>query len=64
MKGLEIKVLRLTKGIKQSELSEKLGINNTYLSLLEGDKLEEKGYSPDFIEGLKSLAVSYLNKVK
>jgi transcriptional regulator with XRE-family HTH domain len=36
----QIKILRLLTGITQSELSEKLGISQSYLSLLERGQRE------------------------
>ena len=61
MKGIEIKLLRIQKGIKQGQIAKDTGINNTYLSLLEQDKMEEKKYSPEFVRNLKETVLRYLN---
>ena len=60
MKGLEIKMLRLSKRVKQLEMSKQLGINKTYISLIETDSMEAKGYSEDFIGDIKQSITKYL----
>ena len=60
MKGIEIKLLRIQKGLKQSFVSKETGIPSTYLSLIENDNMKSKKYTDDFINGLKSKIVNYL----
>lgn len=40
MIGKTIKFLRIAKGIKQSELAERLNVSTNYISLVENDKRE------------------------
>lgn len=40
MIGKTIKFLRIAKGLKQSELSERLKVSTNYISLVENDKRE------------------------
>lgn len=61
MKGIEIKLLRIQKGIKQGQISKDTGIKNTYLSLLENDKMEDRGYTKEFVDNLKDTVVRYIN---
>ena len=40
MIGKTIKFLRIAKGLKQAELSERLEVSKNYISLIENDKRE------------------------
>ena len=63
MKGLEIKMLRLSKKLKQTEISKYLDINKTYISLIETDSMESKGYSQEFITDIKEVIIKHLKAI-